>query len=366
MAQKFKKRKDGRYARQVTYGYRIDGSPLRKNIYGRTIAELNQKYNEFQNLMQSGVAVSKENVTMNELIDQWYKLEKEPYIKDSTKNHFLNNTNYIKEKIGFMKVREITKYNINEMLLELTQEEKFSKAGHVLIKLKSVFNYAVDNGIIAKNPAANIKNRYKTPEKRALFDWEDKKIEKAQFPLADMALIMTFRYTGMRKGEIAALQLSDIDMTKRIITVNKSIVRVGNQYTLAHRTKTPAGIRKVPILPILYNVLEKYIASVKNTNTFLFESQNHTFLSSSVLDNRMKKYKSKIGLASDTSWHMFRHTFATDCVKAGIPLKKVQLWMGHENISTLLDIYNHVTESELQDTSKLNQYYDTFKMQSAI
>lgn len=55
--------------------------------------------------------------------------------------------------------------------------------------------------------------------------------------------------------------------------------------------------------------------------------------------------------------HDLRHTFATRCLEAEIPLKVVQTWLGHSEIDTTADIYAHVTE-KLNDTEakRLNDF----------
>ncbi len=75
MAEKMKKRKDGRYARQVTIGMK-NGKPVRKTIYGKTQKELEKNYRNFMSLKDKGIILQEENMTFRELSELWLANEK--------------------------------------------------------------------------------------------------------------------------------------------------------------------------------------------------------------------------------------------------------------------------------------------------
>lgn len=71
-----KKRKDGRYCKQVLIGYTADGKPRYKNIYGRTQAETIHAAELFRNELEKGVAVIGDNFILSEWSDRWLELYK--------------------------------------------------------------------------------------------------------------------------------------------------------------------------------------------------------------------------------------------------------------------------------------------------
>lgn len=68
MAEKMKKRKDGRYSKQVTIGLR-NGKWIRKTIYGKTQKELDKNYRDFMSLKDKDIILQEENITFQELYD---------------------------------------------------------------------------------------------------------------------------------------------------------------------------------------------------------------------------------------------------------------------------------------------------------
>lgn len=70
MAEKRKKRKDGRYAKQVTIAIK-NGKPVRKTIYGDTLKELDKNYRDFMSLKDKGIILQEEDITFRELSELW-------------------------------------------------------------------------------------------------------------------------------------------------------------------------------------------------------------------------------------------------------------------------------------------------------
>ena len=73
----------------------------------------------------------------------------------------------------------------------------------------------------------------------------------------DALLPVAYLCTGERKGEMCALQLRDIDFDKMIIHITKSVEYQGNAPVLRDYTKTPAGIRKIPLLQLFARALRR-------------------------------------------------------------------------------------------------------------
>lgn len=175
-------------------------------------------------------------------------------------------------------------------------------------------------------------------------------------------LLRTDLKSGMRRNEILALQKKDIDLKKKIIHVCKTLVSGKNYKTVVqNQTKTPAGMRIIPITTQLEDFLRDYLKPLKDED-FLFLSKNGNLIHSGLFDYIWKKILSKINKylppnePTNITPHYFRHNFTTDLIYAGVPLKTVQTIMGHENIQTTMDIYTDVRYDNNEVIEKLDNY----------
>lgn len=215
--------------------------------------------------------------------------------------------------------------------------------------LNMIFKYAIANDVISSNPVSDISipkglksTRRKPPE-----DWEIEKIicnVNCEFGLFYYFLL----YTGIRRGEALALTYEDIDWDNDLISINKSLYHKNNLPKIK-TTKTESGIRSIPLLLPLKEVLDK------NKKGIIFSNENGDYLKASQVETKLKWYKKGTGI--ECTPHQLRHEYATILHEADIVDKDAQELLGHAQISTTKDIYMHVTPKRLKQTAnKLNQF----------
>lgn len=172
--------------------------------------------------------------------------------------------------------------------------------------------------------------------------------------------------TGLRPGELFALQLEDIDLENGFIDVNKTLVY--QKYLTDEKKefhveppKTKQSYRKVPINSICREYLKrqfelKKIVSKKRPkqqNEYLFVTKFNTPLNSVLYSGAIKAVIKQINLIRPFeeqfkvfSGHTFRHTFATRCFENGVDAKVVQKYLGHASLKMTMDLYTHVTDDK--------------------
>ena len=101
-----KKRKDGRYSKQVTIGIK-DGKPVRKTIYGSTIKELDKNYRDFMSLMDKGIILQEQNTTFKELSELWLTNEKIGSVRDQTIGTIKGQLSTINSYIGDIRIKDL-------------------------------------------------------------------------------------------------------------------------------------------------------------------------------------------------------------------------------------------------------------------
>lgn len=360
-----KKRKDGRYSKQVTIGIK-DGKPVRKTIYGSTIKELDKNYRDFMSLKDKGIILQEQNTTFRELSDLWLTNEKIGSVRDQTISTIKGQLSTINSYIGDIRIKDLRQSHIESFRSSMIKSKRLAQYNLCLARIKAIVRYAVQKDIMVKDITAGMKRikndgkpkRPLTPEERQLFEAAD--LDRFERCFIDLLL-----YAGLRKCEALALDVKDIDLKKNQIRVSKTLVASKKvDCCLQEYTKTAAGFRHVPITTPLAKVLTEY---VKGRSGILFPSKSSGYIST--LDYKWEKILKKVQavsngpLSDDITPHTFRHTYASDLYKAGVDIKQAQYLLGHDDIKTTLDTYTHFGFSDVK-LGKLEDYYKAVKMQS--
>jgi integrase/recombinase XerD len=154
----------------------------------------------------------------------------------------------------------------------------------------------------------------------------------------DSLMLETLYASGMRISEILGVRLSDVDFRQGIIRV------------FGKGSKE----RYVPIYEKLAIRLDNWLPSRQNDFVkgsdpgWLFLNRLGQKLSRQHLWTKIKDYCKSAGVADNVSPHTLRHSFATHLLSGGADLRTIQLFLGHENISTT-EIYTHVTDDRKRD-----------------
>lgn len=131
-----------------------------------------------------------------------------------------------------------------------------------------------------------------------------------------------FLLTGMRFGELASLNCSDIDLENRLISVRN---REG------FTTKTDNAVREIPMGDELFNIVEQLVQN-KSEKDFVFTSSTGEKLRERSLLVICKRVAKNAGITSRAFIHKFRHTFATMLVQWDVPLESIKELLGHSSI----------------------------------
>lgn len=267
-------------------------------------------------------------------------------IKASTyANYQLKWNKHICPKFGNFAVSAIRTKEIYAFITEKQQEGLSNRyISDMIVLMKSIFKYAVKQYHI-ENPLDGIIMPKKKAPEIALFDeTEQKKLQNYLSEHSDLSnfgisLAMT---TGIRIGELCALQWKDIDLEKRILTVRKTLQRI-QIFDQIHRTKlvitepkSETSKRCIPIPECIMPLLRR------------FQGKEEEFLCSGktkpveprTMQYRFAKILKNVNLPS-VHFHALRHMFASNCVKLGFDIKALSEILGHSNVKITLERYVH-------------------------
>jgi integrase len=160
-------------------------------------------------------------------------------------------------------------------------------------------------------------------------------------------------YAGLRRGELQALRLDDIDVDSGVLRVQRSW---DQQEGLLEEPKSRASRRTVPITSALRELLGAHVIASGRHVGLVFGRSPTTAFNPSTLAARAKRAWHAAGLEPITL-HEARHTFASLMIAAGLNTKAVSVYMGHASVVITLDRYGHlVPGSEAQAATLLDAY----------
>lgn len=373
-------RKDGRYeARAVVNGVKIA-------LYNFNLSELKREFEREKEKAKRSNVVHCPDVTVMEWFDAWFEQYKKPTLKPTGvmtyKRKFINTYG---EQLGFIKVKELNQFVIQTATSELVNKGyKFKSIRDALSVLKLMLDSAVGNCVIDNNPALGIivPTYAETKEERRVLTKQEQKIFLDKVESSHYKELYHFMLlTGVRVGEMGALQWSDIDFENEFININHSLTchYVKSKKTLVLTTpKTKNSFRKIPFFGETKQILLAQKEKQQNLKKQLgdrwrgseeLENADLVFTSSmgspvtryvlahdmrqiSKEINELELYNARIKGREAVAFeyvhpHSLRHTFATRCFEKGMNVETVQKIMGHANINMTMS-YTHVLDDVLK------------------
>lgn len=344
------KRKDGRWEARYVKAVSIDGYKKYGSVYGKTYSEARDKQLQcLQNLKPT-----KSNCTsliFSELLNEWlssiqYTVKKSTYQKYESiiRNHIESHT------ISKMQVRYITSKTIGCFSNDKLQSGNLSAktVNDILVVVGLSLSYADEVYSITKPKINHIKEPKK--EMRVLSIAEQQVLESylnQDLNLYKVGILLAL-YTGIRVGELCALQWDDI--TNENLIVNKTLHRIKEGHkTILEITepKTKTSNRVIPLPQFLIPILSKF----RSTGSVM-QNRNGKVVEPRLMQLTFEKYIDDCGLEK-TNFHSLRHTFATRCVEAGFDIKSLSEILGHTDVKTTLNKYVHSSMQQKQKNMEL-------------
>ncbi|MBE1306203.1 site-specific integrase [Clostridium botulinum] len=374
------------YRVTVSIGRDSSGKLIRKEFYGSSKKDAENKRDEYLDNIKKGLNVDYKNIVLGELMHSWlFEIVRvSNKIKPSTFQRYEGiYRNYVKDSdIYGVKISNLKTIHLQRYYNDLYAKGKTSNVIKNLNKLlKNFFNYATDEGYILKNPCSGkrivIPGESETHE-RKIEVFSDEEINALKIALKGHRLkflILLALGTGLRQGELLGLKWNDIDINNKQLKVERSIKQVNiissngsREYkTIVQSPKTKNSIRAVPIPSSLISDLKEHGNLQKQEKLKCGNSYNNTdYVFTTEIGNTMnarnvtKSYERLLKKAKIPykKFHSLRHTYATKLFEVNVPLKTVQMLLGHSDISITANIYTHVMPKEkIKAVEKLNNLF---------
>ena len=364
----------------MTYTVRKDGLLMKKitvpnkkpiYIYSNDRDDLRNKFIELQYNSLNGT-IDDKSVLLKPFAEKWIELNS-TNVEYRTKKEFEDLVRlYINPNLGTKKIADLKSFDVKELMEKMKSTPTSAKK--TLQLLKRILNEAIDNDIIVKNVANNIKApKIVKKEKLPLSIDEDKQLISSDSKYAPFFILM--RFTGMRKEEIIPLSINDINLENNTISINKAVTFINGKPTIKNTKNSKT--RVVPILDNIYDMVRNlYENAIKSKRKLLFvkETDNQMLTESAVrrhlesflysinknYEKEQKQLNKDFKLTTENkikfTCHQLRHSYCTMLYYSGIKIKEAQNLMGHSSADMVYNIYTHL-DSERENTAEtLNNY----------
>ena len=352
-----RQRKDGRWEGRAVVGYDDKDLPKTKNVLAKTKHECQEKLTK---LMETVGHTKSEKICADmpfgEWMDFWYQTYIKSGLRPATQNTYESTIyQHIIPQLGKIPLCQLSQKDLQQFYAHLKKEgrlvrteqygkglsDRMVRACHM--NCRSALEKAVQEGLIRMNPAVGCK----LPPKKAREMQVLTREEIQRFLIHAKAegyfeLFLLELTTGLRRGELLALQWDDLNLETGELQVTKQVYRTKEDGLLISQPKTKSSIRTVSLPPTLLNILKEYKESVNSRWMFPAPVKEDSPLDPAYIRTRLHLILEH-AQCKQIRFHDLRHTFATIALGNGMDVKTLSAMLGHVSAATTLDIYTHIT-----------------------
>ncbi|MEQ6997718.1 site-specific integrase [Enterococcus casseliflavus] len=335
----------------------------------KTQREAKQAYSRLMVKAQESDIVIDSNKLFSELAEEWMKQYKNT-VKEST---------YVVQRLAMEKhiLPNFGELKISKITIPFCQKQVnhwysyYSKYSNLIGLTSSIFKYAISLRLIRHNPMDGIirpKRKKKIDEEAFVAPYYTKDellsfldiVKEYPEPIYPMFRILAF--TGLRKGELLGLRYKDINFQNKTLSVKQTLATVEGWKLEFQVPKTEKSLRTISLDDETLKVIKKYMIKQKafflehglkakeNGEQLLFATFENKPYYLDFVNHNLERIIKEHNLKRITP-HGFRHTHCSLLFESGASIKEVQVRLGHTDIKTTMDIYNHVSKRQTEETA---------------
>jgi integrase len=270
-------------------------------------------------------------------------------------------------EFGELRLSELTRAELQDFVDRmLNRKFAASTIRNTMNPLQAIYRHAVRRELVAINPTREVDLPAARGRRERIATAAEAARLIAALPDSDRAIWATAFYAGLRRGELQALRVSDTDLGRSEISVQRS----WDQCEGPIAPKSKAGVRTVPILAVLREHLDARAFGAGSDLVF-GRGANDPFRPKAIADRtkrawaeaneRERETAEREGrdpnLLQPITFHECRHTFASLLIDAGVNPKAIQEFMGHATIEETFSRYGHLMPGTRDQARQLVDAY---------
>lgn len=365
----------GYWNAQIPIGKDSKGKTKFKKFRSKKQATVLTKMKEYQLLHGTDAPQSYEKITIEEYLKNYLFSIKKDTIKPKSFDSVYNSYSvHIAPRIGHYYLTELTSEEIQTELISdmINSGYAYSTIHKSYILINECLNYAVAQDKIIKNPCINVrlpkKENFNSKDIRFLSDDEIARFkesalirQKDKYIYKYGNIITLVIYTGLRLGELNALKWEDVDIDKRLLSVNKNIISTedkkngGNKRILIEQKGTKNGkCRIIQLNSKAIEILNRQKELVGDSDPASYIVSGRTKITDNTTISRCYKEICKRAEIPDChSIHSLRHTFASLALRRGVDVKIVSEILGHSSVAFTYNTYVHILDEQKYSAVRL-------------
>lgn len=295
--------------------------------------------------------------SLNEWVECWLDLFCKPKLRPNIYEGYCRNIRmHVLEHLGNFRICDISTVMCQQMFVELYRHGRhrrkkysrnygLSEATLASIKkiLRRCMQVALEEGLIDKNPVDKVQlpkilpKEYLTllPDEIGIFLDVARLFNMHEFFMLELS-------TGLRMGEILALEWQDFDYDNQTITINKQLQTINGVDTII-APKTINSNRTIKISSECCEELKALKENQKSDSSIMFQAEDGGYLKRKYVLEILHAIQDSNGLTR-TTFHGLRHTFATIAVSQNLDVKTISHMLGHTDAGFTMNTYMSVTD----------------------
>jgi integrase len=357
-----------------TWSYRLDlgiddsGRRRQREVGGfRTRKEAQASLNDALAGSQRGTYVAPSRLTVREFLDEWIEGAKSDLALVAWTNYGQIIRRNVKPYLGAKRLSDLSPLDVKRWHGKLLAGGR-ADGGPLAVRsvqlshrvLHRALADAVRWNLISVNPASGV--RVPRGERREMRVWTAEDAKRFLDVLADDRLVALWTlalHTGLRRGELAGLRWSDVDLDKATLTIAQQ--RTSANYVTVVTAPKAKSHRQLLLAPATVAALRGHLNRQRHERLALgadWTDSGYVFVDELGVEYHPQRFTKmfedairSVGDVPKIRLHDTRHTMATLALEAGVHPKVVQEQLGHSSIAVTMDTYSHVPQAVKRDSA---------------